>query len=69
MLLLSLSVIGVFAVLAEVMLIQQLLLHPHLIWIQLQRVEVHERDFFQHNGVMDCFVRVLAPGEGAVAVN
>ena len=32
-------------------------------------MEVHERDFFQHNGVVNRLVRVLAPGKGAVAVD
>ena len=42
-LLFLLAVVGVFAVLAEVVLVQQLLLHPRLLRIQLQRMEVHER--------------------------
>ena len=32
-------------------------------------MEVHERDLFKHNGVVDRLVRVLAPGERAVVVD
>lgn len=43
------------------MLVQQFLLNPRLIRVELERMEVHERDFFQHNGVVNRLVRVLAP--------
>ena len=32
-------------------------------------MEVHKRDLFKHNGVVDRLVRVLAPGERAVVVD
>ena len=35
--------------LAEVMFVVQLLLHPGLVLVELERMEVHERNFFQYN--------------------
>ena len=51
------------------MLIQQLLLHTCLRKVELERMEVHKRNFFQNNGVMNRLVCILAPSERAVAVN
>ncbi len=51
------------------MLIQQLLLHTCLRGVELERMEVHKRNFFQNNGVMNRLVCILAPGERAMAVN
>lgn len=62
-------IIRIFSVVAEVMLIQQLLLHTCLRGVELERMEVHKRNFFQNNGVMNRLVCILAPGERAVAVN
>ena len=62
-------IIRIFSVVAEVMLIQQLLLHTCLRGVELERMEVHKRNFFQNNGVMNRLVYILAPGERAMAVN
>ena len=62
-------IIRIFSVVAEVMLIQQLLLHTCLRGVELERMEVHKRNFFQNNGVMNRLVCILAPGERAMAVN
>ena len=55
--------------LAEIVLIQQLLLHPPGRGGQHHRVPVHKRHFFQHYCVVDRLHGVLAPGEGTVAVH
>ena len=55
--------------LAEVMLVVQLLLHPGLVLAELERMEVHERDLFEDDRVMNGLVRILAPREGAMAVD
>ena len=64
----ALTVISVRAVLAQVVLVEKLLLHSACCGGDGQRVVVHERDFLQDYGIVDCFVRVLAPGERTVAL-
>ena len=54
--------------LSQVVLIQQLLLHSCLVWVQLQGMEVHKGHFFQHGGIVDGLGSILTPGERAVAV-
>ena len=54
--------------LAQVVLVEKLLLHSSGSGSYRQRVVVHERDFLQHHGVVHSFVRVLAPGERTVAL-
>ena len=64
----ALPVISVRAVLAQVVLVEKLLLHSSGSGSYRQRVVVHERDFLQDYGIMHRFVRVLAPGERSVAL-
>lgn len=64
----ALTVISVRAVLAQVVLVEKLLLHSSGSGSYRQRVVVHERDFLQDYGIMHRFVRVLAPGERSVAL-
>ena len=65
---LALTIIGILAVLAQVVLIQQRLLHGFLAGGECLGVEGHECQFFQDNGVVDSVVGVGAPGEGAARI-
>ena len=56
----ALPIIRIRAVLAQVMLIQKLLLHSACCGGDGQRMVVHECDFLQHHGIVDCLVRVSA---------
>ena len=58
----ALSVIGVFAVLAQVVLVQQLLLHPACLWIQHHGVPVHKGHLLHNHRVVHRSHRVGAPG-------
>ena len=65
----ALAVVGPGAVLAEIVFIQQLLLHGPQTRCQRHGVEVHKSALLQHHGVVDCVEGVRAPGEGSVAVD
>ena len=52
--------------LAQVMLIQQFLLHSHSAGIQAFRVEGHTGQFFQNHGIVDSILGICTPGKGAV---
>ena len=56
----ALTVISVRAVLAQVVLVEKLLLHSACCGGDGQCMEVHECDFLQHHGIVDCLVRVSA---------
>ena len=64
----ALPVISVRAVLAQVVLVEKLLLHSSGGRSYRQRMVVHERNLLQDYGIMHRFVRVLAPGERSVAL-
>ena len=65
----ALPIIRIRAVLAQVVLIQEFLLHSACCGGDGQCMEVHECDFLQHHGTVDCLVRVLSPGERSVALD
>ena len=65
----ALPVIGVLAVLSEIVLVEKLLLHPSGRGIYHHRVPVHECDLLHHDGVVHGVHCVLAPCKGAVGVH
>ena len=54
---------------SQIVLIQQFLLHGQNTRFKHQGVEVHERNFLQHHGIMNGVHRIDPPREWAVTVN
>ena len=55
--------------LAQIVLIQQLLLHGRKAGIEHQGVQRHKGTFLQHGCVVDGIQGIPAPGKGPVTVN
>ena len=55
--------------LAQVVLIEQLLLHCAAVRAELQRMEVHEGDLLQNDRIVHGVFGIGSPGERAVAVD
>ncbi len=55
--------------LAQIMLIEELLLHIIRFAVKDERIDVHRRNFFHNDGVMNCFHRIFSPHKRTVAVH
>lgn len=65
----SLAVIGIHPMLAQIVLVEQLLLHNRKLWRELAREQAHIGALFQHHGIVNRIGRVFTPGERAVGVD
>ena len=66
---LFLTVVGIFAVLAEVVLIQQGLWDTACIGIEHYGVKIHKCHLFHNHRIVNRLCGILAPGKWAVGMN
>ena len=66
---LPLAIVGILAMLAQIVLIQQFLLHGFLTGSNRLGMEGHEGQFLQNHSIVDSIVGISAPCEGAMAMN
>lgn len=56
-----LTIVSIFAMLTQIVLIQQFLLHVFLTRRDGFGMESHKNQFFQHHCIMNCIVRIATP--------
>lgn len=64
-----LSIVSIVSVLAQIVLIKQLLRNGINAFCECQGVKIHKRDLLKHNGMVYRFVRVLSPSKRSVMLN